>query len=258
MPNCVESRIPLLLNRCMLFGFLFGLRFHRRSVRRRLRRGFGLYPGGWFRWCAVAGEPRTIRSRLAIVGSCPRSAGTGSHFQNHLLLVAKIDRSEMRILLAPFPNVRLVALIAGEELVVAEMGENIANAHRVLIWSDSDRYWRVKLDSIKPDPNAGSYERAHFANRSNTDATWSSVSKALDLTSNSSPKTRQRDCRRTTATRPDRQASETPILRVPPTVYLLRLSARTNFRSRLRRFPQIVTSAASFLICENLCNLWIS
>ncbi|HVC96867.1 MAG TPA: nucleotidyltransferase domain-containing protein [Pirellulales bacterium] len=47
---------------------------------------------------------------------------------------------------------------------IVEMGESIANAHRILIWSDSDRSWRLKLDSIRPDSNAGRDERAHFAN----------------------------------------------------------------------------------------------
>jgi predicted nucleotidyltransferase len=47
---------------------------------------------------------------------------------------------------------------------VAEMGENLANAHRIMIWSDSDRNWRSKLDSITPDPKAGRHERAHFGN----------------------------------------------------------------------------------------------
>lgn len=33
---------------------------------------------------------------------------------------------------------------------------------RILIWSDSDRDWGPKLNSIKPDPSAGRDERAHF------------------------------------------------------------------------------------------------
>lgn len=40
----------------------------------------------------------------------------------------------------------------------------VANSPRVLIWSEMDRNWRGKLESIKPDPNAGRHERAHFAN----------------------------------------------------------------------------------------------
>lgn len=35
---------------------------------------------------------------------------------------------------------------------------------RVLIWSDSDHNWRERLESIKPDPSAGRYDRGHFAN----------------------------------------------------------------------------------------------
>jgi hypothetical protein len=62
------------------------------------------------------------------------------------------------------PGEKMDILLGTSMAKIAEMGENIANAHRVLIWSDSDRNWRVKLDSIKPDPNAGRHERAHFAN----------------------------------------------------------------------------------------------
>jgi predicted nucleotidyltransferase len=43
------------------------------------------------------------------------------------------------------------------------MGNNIADSVRVLIWSESDRDWRAKIDSIKPDPTAGRQEREHFA-----------------------------------------------------------------------------------------------
>ena len=110
----------------MLFGFLFGLRFRGRFVRRCLCRRTRLSRP------RMASMVRCYRqaaddsdSGLAVVGGGLRSAGAGRHFQNHLLLVAKIDRGEMRILLAPLRDVRLVALIAGEELVVAEVGENV-------------------------------------------------------------------------------------------------------------------------------------
>jgi Nucleotidyltransferase domain len=62
------------------------------------------------------------------------------------------------------PGEKMDILLGTSMAKITEMGENIANAHRVLIWSDSDRNWRVKLDSIKPDPSAGRCERAHFAN----------------------------------------------------------------------------------------------
>jgi hypothetical protein len=62
------------------------------------------------------------------------------------------------------PGEKMDILLGTSMTKVAEMGENIANAHRVLIWSESDRNWRLKLDSIKLDPKAGRHERAHFAN----------------------------------------------------------------------------------------------
>lgn len=62
------------------------------------------------------------------------------------------------------PGEKMDILLGSSIEQVNEMGENIANAHRILIWSESDRNWHLKLDSIKPDPNAGRHERAHFAN----------------------------------------------------------------------------------------------
>lgn len=62
------------------------------------------------------------------------------------------------------PGEKMDILLGTSMEKITEMGENIANAHRVLIWSDSDRDWRGKLHSIKPDPNTGRYDRAHFAN----------------------------------------------------------------------------------------------
>ncbi len=44
------------------------------------------------------------------------------------------------------------------------IGNIVANSPRVLIWSETDRDWQGKLESIKPDPNAGRHERPHFAN----------------------------------------------------------------------------------------------
>jgi hypothetical protein len=62
------------------------------------------------------------------------------------------------------PGEKMDILLSTSIEKVAEMGEHIAKAHRILIWSESDRNWRPKLDSIRPDPNAGRHERAHFAN----------------------------------------------------------------------------------------------
>jgi predicted nucleotidyltransferase len=62
------------------------------------------------------------------------------------------------------PGEKMDILLGTSMEKIAAMGENIANAYRILIWSDSDRNWRLRLDSIKPDPNAGRHERAHFAN----------------------------------------------------------------------------------------------
>lgn len=62
------------------------------------------------------------------------------------------------------PGEKMDILFATSMDNVAEMGKNIAKAHRVLIWSESDRNWKEKVDSIRPDPNARRHERAHFAN----------------------------------------------------------------------------------------------
>ena len=76
-----------------------------------------------------AGAPfavvRDSRRRLAIVRHGLRTAGAGSHLQDHLLLVAQIHRREMGVLLAPLVDVGLVALITRQKLVVAEVGENV-------------------------------------------------------------------------------------------------------------------------------------
>lgn len=69
------------------------------------------------------------------------------------------------------PGEKMDILLAESMEKIDEIGENIANTHRVLIWSNSDRDWQAKLDAIKPDPQAGRHERAHFADlkRFNTD-----------------------------------------------------------------------------------------
>jgi hypothetical protein len=61
------------------------------------------------------------------------------------------------------PGEKMDILLATSTEKVEAMGENIAKAHRVLIWSKSNRQWRENLASIKPDPSVGRHERAHFA-----------------------------------------------------------------------------------------------
>jgi hypothetical protein len=46
---------------------------------------------------------------------------------------------------------------------VLRRGNNLANAQRVLLWSEADRDWRSQLRAMKADPSAGRYERGHFA-----------------------------------------------------------------------------------------------
>jgi len=52
------------------------------------------------------------------------------------------------------PGEKMDILLATSMEKIDHMGENIAKSHRVLIWTESDREWRAKLDSIKPDPKA--------------------------------------------------------------------------------------------------------
>ena len=49
-----------------------------------------------------------------------------SHLKNNLLVVAQIDGGEFGILLPPLGDVRLVALVALEEVILAEVGQNVA------------------------------------------------------------------------------------------------------------------------------------
>ncbi len=72
------------------------------------------------------------------------------------------------------PGEKMDILFSTSMEKIAELSEKIAKAHRVLIWSASDRNWRLKLDSIKPDPNAGRHERAHFANPTSPAQGWKS------------------------------------------------------------------------------------
>jgi predicted nucleotidyltransferase len=74
----------------------------------------------------------------------------------------KFESMLRRVMRRPGEKMDIVLSTSVEK--IAEMGENIAKAHRILIWSDSDRDWRPKINSIKADPNAGRQERAHFAN----------------------------------------------------------------------------------------------
>jgi predicted nucleotidyltransferase len=61
------------------------------------------------------------------------------------------------------PGEKMDILLGTSMEKINEMGDNIANAHRVMIWSEFDRDWKTKTDAIKPDPEAGRHKRAHFA-----------------------------------------------------------------------------------------------
>jgi hypothetical protein len=74
--------------------------------------------GSWSR-------PQDLRAfrRARIDCSPPRLAtafGAWSHLQHHLLVVAQIHRRQLRILLPPLGDVRLVALVALQEPVFAK------------------------------------------------------------------------------------------------------------------------------------------
>lgn len=61
------------------------------------------------------------------------------------------------------PGEKMDILLGTSMERINEMGDSIAKTHRVLIWSETDRDWRAKINSIQPDPRAGRHERAHFA-----------------------------------------------------------------------------------------------
>lgn len=60
------------------------------------------------------------------------------------------------------PGEKMDILLGTSMEQIAAMGRNIATAHRVLLWTESDRDWKAKLTAIKPDPSAGRQVRAHF------------------------------------------------------------------------------------------------
>lgn len=62
------------------------------------------------------------------------------------------------------PGEKMDILLGMSMEKIDQMGDIVANSLRVLIWSEIDRDWRRKLESIKPDPSAGRHERAHFTN----------------------------------------------------------------------------------------------
>lgn len=62
------------------------------------------------------------------------------------------------------PGEKMDILLGTSMQQVLDMGDNIAKAHPVMIWSESDRDWKRNLASIKLDPSAGRYARPHFAN----------------------------------------------------------------------------------------------
>ena len=49
----------------------------------------------------------------------------GGHLQHHLIVVAQIDRREMRILLTPLGDMRLEALVAIKEMIFAKVRQNV-------------------------------------------------------------------------------------------------------------------------------------
>jgi len=77
--------------------------------------------------CGIVGLGLCIR-----IGSCGRRANGGScdgcagrHGQDHLLVVAQVDGGEMGILLTPLGDVGLVALVALEEVIFTEVGQDV-------------------------------------------------------------------------------------------------------------------------------------
>ncbi len=62
----------------------------------------------------------TIAARIRIGGFLARR-----HLQHHLVVVAQIHRREMRILLAPLRDVRLIALVTLKEMIFAEVRQNV-------------------------------------------------------------------------------------------------------------------------------------
>src|SRR6185312_3693056 len=57
-----------------------------------------------------------------------------------------------------------IRILLGETIAeVEKMGDKIAEAEKVLIWSESNRDWQSMVNSIKPDPAAGRKERPEFA-----------------------------------------------------------------------------------------------
>lgn len=82
------------------------------------------------------------------------------------------------------PGEKMDILLATSMGRLLGMGDNIAKAHRVLLWSDTDRDWQPKVTSIKPDPAAGRFERGHFASLKRFRGSLRSminVSEAVDL-----------------------------------------------------------------------------
>jgi hypothetical protein len=72
-----------------------------------------------------------FRGRQRAAGSGKSAVGlrcvdcAGSHLQHHLLVVAQIHRRQLGILLPPLGDVRLVALVALQEMVFAKVSQNV-------------------------------------------------------------------------------------------------------------------------------------
>ena len=79
----------------------------------------------WAAGCAAAGS-----GLGGGLGAALGAAGIGGHLQDDFTVVAEVDRGELRILLLPLRDVRLVVAPAGEEVFLSEMQEQVGAVGR--------------------------------------------------------------------------------------------------------------------------------